>query len=347
MTRLFLFNIETDQHSKYLSSNCDFINSISNNFSQVSVYSTHIGTFSPPKNVSLYELGGGTFFRRVKGVFRCFKILSEILQDRNENVVLYHMVTGVPLLISFPLAKLRVKQAIWYSHSKSSLSLKLILRNVNLVFSPTNTSFPIKTSKLKILGHGVNNKLFQYDSKSKRLGVITVGRVVPIKRIETFFYALDRLDQNTRTLFSKFTIIGDTKADPEYVAQILILAKKSNIDLTIIDQIPREKISTYLNGANYYFMGTPNSLDKAALEAAMCGCILLNENLANYKVFGIQDFFQINESTFNLIYAMEKMGGLNSVDLYNMQIHVANWNSTNNSIEVLTTNISKALCNGE
>ena len=344
MTKLFLFNIETDINSKYLSSNCDFVNAISNDFDQVNVYSTHIGTFSAPNNVSLYELGGGSFFRRVKGAFRCFKILLEIAKNRSDNIVLYHMVTGVPLLISFPLAKLKIKQGIWYSHSKSSLQLKLILKNIDVVFSPTNTSFPIKTSKLKAIGHGVNNKLFQFNSKSIRSGVVTVGRVVPIKRIETFLYALYELDEKYRKLFSKLTIIGDISTDPDYVNRIKNLASSFNVELVIIDQISRNKIATYLNGANYYFMGTPNSLDKAALEAAMCGCILLSDNWANYEALGLPDFIKNGTPTENLKDVLLKIGGLNSSDLHKMQSHVASWNKKNNSIEALTAKISKALC---
>ena len=69
------------------------------------------------------------------------------------------------------------------------MSLKLRIAEIftHLIFSATKESFRLKTSKLKISGHGINIDKFQYKYKEinkEKINFINTGRLSPIKRTE-------------------------------------------------------------------------------------------------------------------------------------------------------------------
>jgi glycosyltransferase involved in cell wall biosynthesis len=158
--------------------------------------------------------------------------------------------------------------------------------NIDLVFSPTVDSFPLVSNKLVCVGHGVKSESFPYSDHEDRKGVVTVGRVVPIKRIETYIQNFSTLKPEVKKLYSPLFIIGDTSIDADYVNFINAQALQAGLDVQFLGQIRRESIPTLLNRANFYFLGTPKSIDKASIEAAMCGCVILSENLEAVSILG-------------------------------------------------------------
>ena len=66
---LILFNLETNSESKVLAAGIDWIKSFSYFSQNVYVFSTHVGVITPPNNVKIFELGGGS----LKNKFRWFK----------------------------------------------------------------------------------------------------------------------------------------------------------------------------------------------------------------------------------------------------------------------------------
>ncbi len=345
MPNLILFNIETDENSKYLSANLDWIESLATQFDLVNVYSTHVGKFTVPSNVIIQELGGGSAFKRMRGFIKLIKCMVMIIKNRKNSVVLYHMVTRVPTIISLSLKLAGVKQGLWYSHSSKSLSLKWVVKNVNYIFTPTKSSFPIESHKVITTGHGISSKNFSNLQKSSRKGVISVGRVVPIKQIELFISAYSCLSIKERGEFSPLTLVGDLEADLGYVDRLKEMAIASDLELKLVPQIPRNKLIDYLNDAKYYFMGTPKSLDKAAVEAAMSGCLVLTQNPEDLQYLGICSFWKKHENVVEAGFApqMQILSTLTAQEFVKLHQEVALETKNINNIDALMMRISRKM----
>jgi glycosyltransferase involved in cell wall biosynthesis len=345
MTNLILFNIETDENSKYLSANLDWIESLATKFDQIKVYSTHVGKYTVPSNVTIRELGGGSTLKRVYGFIKLIQCMLMIIKSRKKSVVFYHMVTRVPSIISLPLKLVGVKQALWYSHSSKSLSLKWVVMNVNYIFTPTKSSFPIESHKVIISGQGISSENFSNLQKKSRKGVISVGRVVPIKQIELFISAYSRLSIKERREFSPLTLVGDLETDKVYLHGLEEMAAASNLKLCLVPQIPRHKLINHLNDAKYYFMGTPKSLDKAAVEAAMSGCLVLTQNPEDLQYLGLCNFWKKyeNEMEVGFVRQMQIFSTLPVQEFMKLHQEVALEARKINNIDALLTRISKKL----
>jgi len=286
INKIVIFNIETSDQSKYLSSNVNWIEAFSKIYSEVWVYSTHVGVHSLPQNVTVIRLGGGNALNRATALCRLIRASILILKERHEVAIFYHMLTNVPALLGKVFKTAGIRQGIWYSHSHADSHLKKAIRYCDYVFSPTQESFPLPTYKLCPVGHGVDSNLFHNQNAANRQGTISVGRVVPIKKLEDFITTFEKMTDLQRKIFAPFVIIGDTSLDPKYVLQLEEQAKSVGLALQIINQLPRAELSNYYNKANFYFMGTPKSIDKAAIEASMCGCIVLSGNNQDFALTG-------------------------------------------------------------
>lgn len=286
MKKLTIFNIEMDSNSQFLAANIDLVNSFNRHFNDISVYATHVGSILENHQIRIVQLGGGSRFRRIKAAIKLFFAVFRVTLFRNDTIIFYHMVTRIPATVGSYFKWIGIKQYIWYSHSKADEFLARAVNNVDLVFSPTVDSFPLASNKLICVGHGVKSALFPYSGQEVRKGVITVGRVVPIKRIEIFIQQFSSLNRELKERYSPLLIIGDTSIDREYVNSISTRALRAGLDIQFLGQIPRESIPAILNRANFYFLGTPKSIDKASIEAAMCGCVILSENLEAVSILG-------------------------------------------------------------
>ncbi len=345
MPNLILFNIETDENSKYLSANLDWIESLATQFELVNVYSTHVGKFTVPSNVMVREIGGGSIFKRMHGFIKLIKCMLMIIKDRKNSVVFYHMVTRVPAIISLSLKLAGVKQGLWYSHSSKSLSLKWVVKNVNYIFTPTKSSFPIDSYKVIISGQGISSKNFSNLQKKSRNGVISVGRVVPIKQIELFISAYSCLSIKEREEFSPLTLVGDLEVDQAYLHGLKELAAASDLELRLVPQIPRNELSDHLNNAKYYFMGTPKSLDKAAVEAAMSGCLVLTRNPEDLQYLGLCNFWKKYENKVQagFVPQMQIFATLSAREFVKLHQEVALEARKINNIDALMTKISRKM----
>ncbi len=292
MKRLVIFNIEMNRESKFLSANIDLVESFARYFDYITVYATHVGTFDEHEYMRVIELGGGNLTNRIKATLKLFIALFRILYYRNDTVVFYHMVTRVPSLLGRYLKNFGIRQYLWYSHSVADKYLEKVLRYTDLVFSPTKDSFPIVTKKLVCVGHGVRVEGFLNQGVRNRKGVITVGRVVPIKRITDYVNAFSLLAPALKERFTPLVVVGDFTIDACYVNLIKTQALESGLEVQFVGQKPRSEIADFLNKANFYFLGTPKSIDKASIEAAMCGCIILSENLEAVSILGSEEILE-------------------------------------------------------
>ena len=312
MKTLIIYNLETDLDSQVLAAAHDWIEAFASQVDKVFVYSTHVGRTNLPSNVVVKELGGGTFLKRLVGLFRVYKSFVTSLKFRS-NVCVFHHMSPRTLLIVGTLYKVAgIKQGLWYSHSKKSPSLKYSQGLANKIFTSTPSAIPIANGRVRYVGHGIKSKslLGALDnSKVKREGILALGRIVPVKNIEAVISAVS--ESKYKDL--KLTCIGPYSPEGQYVKFISDFAVSQQVELRLEQALPYSKIPQALVGFKFIFTGTPRSVDKAVIEGAMSGCFVLAGEkdilkmtgmLEVWRDLGYSDFPQLSEQ-LNVLCSLE------------------------------------------
>ena len=286
-SKLFFFNLETDLDSKVLASGHSWISEFSKHFEEVVVVSTHIGRTDLPGNVRLVSLGGGSALSKCIAILKLQKILISIIRIKDTSCVFYHMSAYSAFVLGPAIKLFKIPQIMWYSHSKANLISKLAMFWVSKVYSTTPNSSPYKSKKLRTGQHGIDPTNFQNFEKiqhRKRI-ISSVGRIVPIKNLE-------KLIESTAGIENLSLIFVGPAPNFEYKNFLLNLANESDVDLAILPPVPYEEINRIYKKTSIYYTGTPESIDKAAIEAAMSGCFVVSNNSALKEVVGMDKIYE-------------------------------------------------------
>jgi len=308
--KIFIFNLETDLNSQVLSAAHDWVEAFANNFDEVMVFSTHVGRIELPDNVKVMEIGGGSLKRRVIALVKLCLAYAQIFKWRRQSVVFHHMSPRTALILGLFIKAIHVPQGLWYSHNHASTSLRLSKIFMSHLFSSTKDALPVKSTKSKFVGHGIKVERFaSLDIQKERqaLSIISVGRIVPVKHLEEITQ-VSTLQPNSEGKKIKITLLGP-QPDPTYLAGLQSLYQKLDLDLVIVPPVSYESVVDYLTNNYFFFTGTPKSVDKAAIEAAIAGCFVVSTNMAALESTGMNEVWsslghnpprQISEQVFML-----------------------------------------------
>lgn len=172
-------------------------------------------------------------------------------------------------------------------------------------------------SNFDVVGNGVNDEIFNYETKSKdkkRFDIITIGAFNPIKDHNTMLAALKLLDEMLVDEDVKFTWIGyegwHSKSDirvHEFVKNFHI----SKIKIDLLPTLSREQISKKLKGSDLFlFTSISEGMPVSILEALCCGVPVYTTNCGgvdeivnslNGKIFQLHDANAIASSIYDMI----------------------------------------------
>ena len=291
MKTLIIYNLETDLDSKVLAAAHDWVEAFALQVDKVFVYSTHVGRVSLPPNVVVIDLGGGSFLKRLIALSKLIISFLNAFKYRRDLCVFHHM-SPRTLLIVGPLFKLtKIKQGLWYSHSKKSPSLKYAQIFADRIFTSTPSSIPISNSRVRYVGHGIKSQRLVdalIGSTLKREGIIALGRIVPVKNIELAILAISKSGFKDLQL----DCVGPQDAENEYVESLRTIAISNHTSLGIKNPVPYSQIPETLAGYKFIFTGTPRSVDKAVIEGAMSGCFVLSAEEEILEMTGMLAIWQ-------------------------------------------------------
>lgn len=224
-----------------------------------------------PANVIAHSMGKGQTGGRVRMAAQFLQITAGLIGQ--VDVVFAHMVPRYAWLAA-PLAALRrVPIALWYTHRTASRELRLALAVSRRVFTASPESFPLKSAKVRVLGHGVDSDFYRppaaYAPDSPPL-IVHVARLMPIKAQATLIRALADVPE-ARAVFVGGLPEG---ADPAYADGLAALARQVGVAdrVTFTGALPPEGVRAWYGRAAAAVNLSPAGLfDKAALEAMLCG----------------------------------------------------------------------------
>jgi len=339
---LFFINLESGTSNPILGAGMDWLEEFSKHFVHVHVWSTRLGKQAQnSEKITFHEIGGGSLSGRILAIIRLGRLAISVARKPTLNVVFYHM-SHKPAAIIGPFLSIRsVPQGLWYSHSKRSISLRVASYFVNQIFTTNASAFPFQTSKLQTVGHGINLDRFNsIDFHGPRANILCLGRVTPVKNLERLILAVPTSLQNLVSV----DFVGPT-TDIEYRYRLEELSLSRGVSVNFIGQVAYEDIPRILHRYNLCFTGTPKSVDKAALEAALSGCFVVSDEMSTLEQLGMYQVWKsLNFDTIpKLEIQIEILNRLSMETAGELRTLLSQKASEQNDLRVTTKKIVEAL----
>jgi len=264
-------------------------------FEQVTVICLQKAAYNFPKNVNVLSLGKEynkqdihKFSHKLIKIKYFFIFLKLIWQNKKEYDSVFIHMNPIYLILGGWFWKLWNKKIIlWYIHPKADLKLKIAHFFADKILSATIESFPKKSKKLIITGHGINTNLFykipNYKTKNS---IVYVGRISPVKNLENLAQAANNL--HYENIDFTLTFVGGP--DKQFINYYEKIRKNvqhlENIGkVKFLGQLPNKKMPEIYNQQEILINLTDSgSFDKAILEAMACECLILVSNKIFSKI---------------------------------------------------------------
>ena len=143
-----------------------------------------------PDNVALRLFGAAT--RAGRGA----RFERELLRVLPADAVVAHMVPLYVVLAAPFVRPRRTPLVLWYTHWRASSLLRVAERLATAVASVDRRSFPLRSAKVRAIGHGIDVSEFTCGERTgeRRLRVLVLGRYSPAKGIRTILEAVREVD---------------------------------------------------------------------------------------------------------------------------------------------------------
>ncbi len=289
-----------------------WIEEFAKNAEVVNVVCLEKGDFNLPQNVKVFSLGKEEGVGKIGRLINFYKYIWKLRKEYDS--VFVHMNQIYILLGGIFWKILKKKISLWYAHGKVSLDLKISEKLVDYIFTSTSGGFRINSSKVKIIGQGIDTNLFKQTSLSKnKKQVITVGRISEVKNIDLIVKIISENPDFT------LDIVGAPirQKDFDYAKGIYLEVQKNNLSnrINFIGPVSQENLTEKYNNAHIFInLSKTGSLDKAILEAMACGLQVLTTNEAAKNLVGI-NFISRHLVNTDLNIFFDKLKELSSLNL--------------------------------
>ena len=143
-----------------------------------------------PANVEVRTFGAGS------RPGRAMRFERELARALPASAVVAHMIP-VYVLLAAPLVRpRRIPLLLWYTHWKASTTLRAAEKLATGVVSVDRRSFPLRSAKVRAIGHGIDVDEFTCGAHADHPGLraLVLGRYSPAKGLDTILRAVQRVD---------------------------------------------------------------------------------------------------------------------------------------------------------
>ena len=186
---------------------------------------------------------------------------------------------GIPLIVTIHGSDLLIhpyRNKLIFSHSLKVL--KKASRFITVSYQLKNkcyNEFNVSEEKIKVIPNGYDHKTFNFKPKKKandQLVILFVGNIIKAKGIFDLLNAIEiirKLDQNIYKRIS-WVIVGQGDDMMEFKKRLN--AFNINNDVKVIGQVSHEKISKYMENADFVILPSwSEGLPATLVEAMGCG----------------------------------------------------------------------------
>ena len=281
-----------DELSQVFSHQIGIVNELSKSFDKFTDLTGKIGSYKFSPNVRVFSSNwqsGKRFSSAVKFMF----VFLRLLVLNRFSAIFSHMTSVQAALISPITRILRIKHLLWYTHTSDNFALRVCNLFTNGILTATAGSCPLSGSKVYIIGHSIDTRIFKTKSSPSFpiSSFVHVGRFDPSKNIRLIIQTLQNL-RSTKSEVS-FTNIGlpSGEANATYYQNIISEFERDKYAtwLNFEGSVPRQTLPSLLNNFDCFIHAFDGSLDKAVLEATFAGLPVVTINPEYKKIFGSWD----------------------------------------------------------
>jgi glycosyltransferase involved in cell wall biosynthesis len=282
--KLLWFNLRVDKNRPGLAFAIDWLNTVAEQVDQIDVITMDAGNYEVRQNVRVYSVGKEKGYSELRRAIEFYRILGRLVIHQRYNACFAHM---MPLfaVMAAPLLHLRhIPIILWYTHKSVTLLLRLATLLVDRVVTASPESFRIHSSKVRVIGHGIDPDRFvpktHESSLPRPFTVLTVNRLSPVKRVDLLINAVALLCQKKPELSICLKIVGGPLIDRDrtYVAELQRQVEQYQLQdrVIFVGSVPFQDVLLYYQEADCFVnMSETGSVDKAVLEAMSCGIVVV------------------------------------------------------------------------
>ncbi len=288
--KLLIITQKVDKNDSVLGFFHRWIEEFAKRAEKITVICLEEGIHALPANVKVYSLGKKKGNSKLHQVVRFYSLI--ISQRAQYDSVFVHM-NQIYVLLGGLLWKIWSKKtALWYVHRQISFSLWLAEKLVDVIFTSSKESFRVPSNKVQYVGHGIDSQNFAHAHDSRdiiKTGILYVGRITPIKNLETLIDATEILHGKIPEL--SVTCIGEpvTVTDINYFETLKKTIREKNLGSVVmfVGRVQNSDIAHEYSKATLSVNLSPTGgWDKSVLESLMAGCPVFASNKALSPVFG-------------------------------------------------------------
>ncbi len=230
-----------------------------------------------PLNVRVLSLGKEEKVGRGGYLKRFFSIVWN--ERQTYDTVFVHM-NEVYVFLAGWLWRLMGKHVgLWRNHPEGTWMTPIAAFFANRVFCTSPFSFTMRYRKTMKMPAGIDTELFAPvpDVVREPRSILFFGRVSPVKRVDVFVDALEKLEaQGIREWSAR--IVGDApERDAAYAQELRKRVETSTIHDRVRFEpgIPNREAPALFSATDIYVNATPSgSFDKIVIEAMACECLV-------------------------------------------------------------------------
>jgi len=301
--KLLILTQKIDRNDPILGFFHKWIEEFTKNFENVTVICLQKGNFDLPDNVKVLSLGKENGKNSFKYIFNFYKYIFR--ERKNYDAVFVHMNPIYVVLGGIFWKIWKKKIYLWYVHQSVDIKLKIAEKFVSKIFTASKSSFLLRSSKILVVGHGIDASCYDCENKNfeKRNIILQVGRITKIKHCDTLIKAF--CDLKKKIIDAELWFIGlpINENDKIYQENLIKLSEELQV-LNFVKfkgSVPNNQMSDFYCQSSVLINSSPIGLfDKVVFEAmaAKVPVVTSNEFFADY--FGkYKDFLLYKEGDIN------------------------------------------------
>lgn len=254
----------------------EWLREFGKNCERVEVISQRVGEYDLPGNVHIHSLKKESELPVWRQILRAWGLMWSLRE--NYDAVLVHM-TPIWVVLGFPIwFILRKRMYLWYEARGTRWHTHLAVVIVKKIFSASPGGLPIKTKKNVIMGHGIDINFFTYGEGERDPHLLlTLGRLTQAKRLDHIIRNFAKLPSEYRLLnIGAMITEEDKKTKEELLGLVDELGLQDRVEFKTVSD---DELKSLLQRGNLLFHASERtSLDKAALQAMACGCLVVTSS---------------------------------------------------------------------
>lgn len=285
------------------------------------------GRHALPPNVHVHSLGKEVGVSRIKYVIHFYRYIFSL--SGRYDCVFVHMNPEYAVLGGIFWRLWHKRTILWYSHREVNLKLRLAVLLVQAVASTARESITLKSRKIRIVGHGIDVEKFaaqplrSFDARAPR--IVSVGRITPIKNIETTIAAVAKLRE--RGIAATLDLIGEPVVEPDHVYKAHLQELIGGLGLkeyvSFLGSVKNSEMAQAYARYDLSVNACPNGgIDKAVLESMAAGVVVFaaNEGFRSYFEELSDDLLFAYGDTNDLAHKIERL--LHNTDNVHIQLRL-------------------------